>query len=145
MEAKEKMVKLIKKQIEIEKTNVEQVSETEDKIGNAAAKLLLHIIGTDSQKHADILNGILEVLSGIPPSKTLWEHKVESYVDPFVVKKELENHIEREAEMIKHVEKELKHTEDEGLKQLLRHILDDEKKHHKILKTIVKNLHKMNA
>lgn len=143
METKERLVELIRKQIEIEKENVVQVSETEKKVDNAAAKLSLLEIRLDSQKHADILNGILEVLRGIPPSKTLWEHRLESYIDPFVVKRELESHIKREDEMLDHVEEEIKQTKDEALKLLLQHIVDDERKHHKILETIVKHLHKI--
>ena len=144
MKRNNKLVQLIKEQIEIEKENVRQVGETEKKVGNAAAELFLNVIKLDSKKHADILNGLLKVLRGIPPSKTLWEHRMESYIDPFVVKKELENHMDREAEMIVHVEEEIKQTEDEGLKLLLQHIADDERKHHKILQTVVKHLHKVN-
>ena len=144
METREKLIQLIKGQIEIEKENVRQVNETEKKVDNAAAKLSLLEIRLDSQKHADILNGILEVLSVVPASKTLWEHRIESYIEPFVVQRELENHEQREAKMIEHVEEEIKHTEDEGLKLLLQHVLDDERKHHKILETLVKHLHKVN-
>ena len=144
MKRNDKLIQLIKEQIEIEKENVRQVGETEKKVGNAAAELFLNVIKLDSKKHADILNGLLKVLRGIPPSKTLWEHRMESYIDPFVVKKELENHMDREAAMIVHVEEEIKQTEDEGLKLLLQHIADDERKHHKILQTVVKHLHKVN-
>lgn len=144
METRERLIELIKKQIEIEENNVRQVSETEKKIDNAAAKMSLLEIRLDSQKHADILNGILEVLRGVPPSKTLWEYRIESYIDPFVVKRELESHIKREDEMLDHVEKEIKQTKDEGLKLLLQHIADDERKHHDILEAIVKHLHKIN-
>lgn len=143
METKERFIQLIKKQIEIEKENVRYVSETEKKVGNAAAKMSLLEIRLDSQKHADILNGILEVLSGVPPSQTLWKYRLESYVDPLVVKRELENHVKRETEMLEHVEEEIKQTKDEGLKLLLQHIADDERKHHKILETIVKHLYKI--
>jgi len=144
METREKLIQLIKEQIEIEKENVRQVNKTEKKVDTAAAKLSLLEIRLDSKKHADIFNGILEVLRGIPPSKTLWEYRIESYIDPFVVQRELENHQQREAKMIAHVEEEIKHTEDEGLKLLLQHVLDDERKHHQILKTVVKHLHKVN-
>jgi rubrerythrin len=144
METRERLIELIKKQIEIEENNVRQVSETEKKIDNAAAKMSLLEIRLDSQKHADILNGILEVLRGVPPSKTLWEYRIESYIDPFVVKRELESHIKREDEMLDHVEEEIKQTKDEGLKLLLQHIADDERKHHDILEAIVKHLHKIN-
>jgi len=144
METRERLIELIRAQIEVEKENVRQVTETEKKVDNAAAKLSLLEIRLDSQKHADILNGILEVLSGVPPSQTLWEYKISSYIDPFLVKGELENHEKREARMIDHVEEEIKQTKDEGIKLLLQHVLEDERKHHKILETIVKHLHKVN-
>jgi len=148
METKERLTELIRKQISIENINVEKVSETEKKVGYAAAKLFLQVIRADSQKHVDILNGILEILRGIPPSESLdarawWEYKLESYIDPVLVKRELEDHMKRESEMIVHVEKEITSTKDEGLKQLLNHILDDEKRHHRILKTVVDKLYKM--
>jgi len=143
METRERLIELIRKQIEIEEDNVRQVSETEKKVDNAAAKMCLLEIQLDSQKHADILNGILEVLRGVPPSKTLWEHRIESYIDPFVVKRELESHVKREDEMLKHVEEEIKQTKDEGIKLLLQHIADDERKHHDILEAIVKHLHRI--
>jgi len=144
METRERLIELIRAQIKVEKENVRQVTETEKKVDNAAAKLSLLEIRLDSQKHADILNGILEVLSGVPPSQTLWEYRLSSYIDPFLVKKELENHEKREARMIDHVEEEIKQTKDEGIKLLLQHVLEDERKHHKILETIVKHLHKVN-
>jgi rubrerythrin len=90
------------------------------------------------------LTSILKVLRGVPPSQTIWEYRLESYVDPFVVKKELENHMKMETAVLTHVEEEIKQTKDEGLKLLLQHIADDEKKHHKILETIVKYSYKIN-
>jgi len=144
MESKEKLIELLKKQVAVEKTNVKEVGETEKKVGFAAAKLFLNIIRLDSRKHMEILNGIMQVLDGIPPGKTLWEHQVDSYIDPFVVQRELENHMSREAEMIKHVEKEIKQTQDEGLKLLLQHIANDEKKHHEILESVTNHLHRVN-
>lgn len=93
----------------------------------------------DSQKHA----GILEVLSEVPSAQTLWERRLESYVDPFVVRRELENHMKSEDEVLRHVEEEIKGTDDDALKMLLQHVAEDEKKHHKILETIIKRLHEI--
>jgi rubrerythrin len=59
------------------------------------------------------------------------------------VKRSLEEHVRMEADVLAHVEEEMRHTRDEGLKLLLRHIAEDEKKHHKILEEIVKNLYKI--
>jgi len=139
MDVTDELIKLVKKQVEVENINVKEVSETEKIIGNAAAKLLLHIIKMDSQKHAEVLDGVLEVVGKIPPSGNLWLHKLESYVDPLAVKKDLERHKQREAQMIVHVEKEIKQTKDEGLKTLLQYIVEEEKKHHQMLETIIKH------
>lgn len=144
MGQKEELIQLIKKQIKIEKEHVKRINELVKKVDTAAAQLLLLEMRLDSQKHANILDGILKVFRRMPPSKVLWNYKIESYVDNLVVKKELENHVKLETEVLGHVEKEIKQTKDEGLKLLLQHIADDEKKHHKILETIVKYSYKIN-
>ena len=144
MENKDKLIQLIKKQIGIERDHVKRIDELQKKVDTAAAKLLLLEMRLDSQKHASILGGILKVLKGIPPSKALWEYHMESYVDKLAVKKELENHVKMETDVLGHVEEEIKQTKDDGLKLLLQHIAEDEKKHHKILETIVRYAYKIN-
>ncbi|MEM3700087.1 MAG: ferritin family protein [Candidatus Bathyarchaeia archaeon] len=139
MNVADEWIKMVKKQIEVENINVKEVAESETKVGNAAAKMYLHIIKLDSQKHADVLSGILDVVGKIPPSENLWKYKLESYVDPLVVKRDLQRHMEREAQMIAHVEKEIQKTKDKALKTLLQYILEEEKKHHKMLETVIKH------
>jgi rubrerythrin len=143
MAANEKLIQLIKKQIGIENEHVKHLTDLESKIDNAAAKLLLLEMKLDSQKHAGILDGILKVIDGMPPSKTLWDYRVENYVDKLAVKKALENHIKMETDVLHQVQEQIRHTDDEGIRLLLQHIADDEKKHHKILETIVKNVYKI--
>jgi len=46
--------------------------------------------------------------------------------------------MERESQMIKHVEEEIEETKDEGLRMLLEFIVEDERKHHKMLAAIIK-------
>lgn len=139
MDITEKLTKLITAQIAVENLNAKEVAETEKKLGNAVAKLLLHIIAMDSQKHAYVLDEILATVEDVPSHETLWEHKLESYIDPIAAKKNLEQHMKREAEMIKHVKEETKQTKDEGLKMILQYVVEEEKKHHKMLETIIKN------
>ena len=143
MESKEKLIQLIKQQIGIENEHVEHISKLEKMVNVAAAKLLLLEMRLDSQKHAGILNGILEVLQGVPSNLTLWNYQIESYTDQIAVKKSLELHIKMEKDVIAHVQEEIRRTDDEGMKLLLQHIADDENKHHKILETIVKNMYKI--
>jgi len=143
MSRREELVKLINEQIKIENDYVERATKLEKLINNAAAKLLLRETRLDSSKHAGILNGILEMLKGLPPEKSLWDYQIESYTDKLAVKESLKSHIQIEEEMLAHVRKEIRHTEDEGIKLLLEHIAEDEKKHHKILTTVIKNFYKV--
>jgi rubrerythrin len=137
------LIDLIKKQIEVEKGFVTAVDKEIKNTHNVAARLLLLETQKDSEKHAMILEGILEVISK-KDSKPLWDTLIESYVDKLVVKKSLENHIKTEEEMLEHIEREMKETDDEGIKLLLEHIAEDEKKHHKILETVIKQAYKIN-
>jgi len=114
MGQKDKLIPLIKKQITIEREHVKRITELEKKVRNAAAKLLLLEMRLDSEKHAGILTGILETLKGVPPSKTLWEYELEGYIDPIIVKKSPEEHVKMEADVLAHVEEEMKHTKDEA-------------------------------
>ncbi len=143
MDQNDKLVQLIRKQIDIEKEHVRRISGMEKKVGNAAARLLLLEMRFDSKKHAEILKGILQTMRGIPPTKSFWEHQLESYVDSTVVKRSLEAHVKMETDVLAHVEEEMRSTKDEGVRLLLQHIAEDEKKHHKILNEMMKNLYKI--
>ena len=134
---------LIKAQIGVEKNFVKTVDEQIRNMHNAAAKLLLLETQKDSEKHAMILEGILEVISK-KDAKSLWNTKLDSYIDKIIVKRNLENHIKTERKMLEHIEKEMKETDDEGIRLLLEHIASDEKKHHKILETVIKQAYKIN-
>ena len=136
------LVKLVKDQIKIERSFVASVDKQIKGIHNVAAKLLLLETKKDSEKHALILEGILEVVSQ-KDAKPLWDTLQDSYVDKLVVKKNLENHMLVEKEMLKHVEDEIRETRDDGIKLLLEHIASDEKNHHKILQTVIEQAYKI--
>jgi rubrerythrin len=81
-------------------------------------------------------------LKRVPLSKTLWDYRIDSYVDELVIKNELQNHVKMETDILDHIEKETEQTADQGLKLLLQNIAEDEKKHHKILQSIVRYSYK---
>lgn len=72
-----------------------------------------------------------------------WDYKIHVDADKRTVKKELEKHILAEREMMRQIEELVKETDDEALKLLLKHLAGDEKKHHKILDTILNRAYKM--
>jgi rubrerythrin len=138
---KDSIIQIIKSQIEVEKTNVKEALETERKMERDVAKLFLEIIRMDSQKHSNILSRTLKILEN--PTIKSRENFFYIYYAPIVVRKELEAHKKREKEMMSLIKKELKQTKREGLKNILNLILEDEKKHSKMLKSISDKLYKI--
>jgi len=137
---------MTKAQIKLEKNTQRKIKNLEEATANLAAKLFLAEMRFDTEKHAKILQTMLDIMKQrkpeIPP-KTLWTTKIHSYVDALVAKKMLEDHVAVETNMLKLVEKEIKETDDDALKLLFRHIADDERKHHKIMETILKKAYEI--
>ena len=138
---KEELIELIERQVKIEKQVANSVDKQLEMVDSAAAKLLLTEMKFDARKHASILEGILEC---IDESDTfLWDKKINSYVDKQVLKEELQKHIEIEQDTLNLAKEEITKTDDEGIKLLLSHIVEDEDRHHKLLKTVVENSYKL--
>jgi len=131
------VIELVKRQKQSEESMVKAVEALEDKVHNAAARLLLAELRLDSGKHADICQEILNVAEKAKPVN-LWDARIESYVDMQVVKRELERHIKLEESMLKDVERIISETKDEAIKLLFTHITEDERKHHKNIQLIIK-------
>jgi bacterioferritin (cytochrome b1) len=140
------VVNMIKAHVKFEKKTASKIKELEGSTANLAAKLFLAEMRFDTEKHAKILQTLLDVMKqkeDEAASGTLWNTKIRSYVDAIVAKRMLEDHIKVEENMLKHVEEEIGETEDDALKLLLEHIADDEKKHHKIMEIILKRAFKI--
>jgi rubrerythrin len=131
---------LIKEQIRFEKEVAKKFSALEEYVDSLAARLLIREMQLDTKKHAEILEAALKVIGG---PKSLWEYTIHVDADKRAVKKKLEEHIKAEETMMRQIENEAKRTEDEALKFLLQHFAEDEKKHHKILETILNKAYKM--
>ena len=138
---KEELIKLIERQVKIEKQVANSVDKQLGMADSAAAKLLLTEMKFDARKHASILEGILEYIG--ESDTVLWDKKINSYVDRQVLKRELQKHIEIEKHTLDLAKEEITKTDDEGIKLLLTHIAEDEDRHHKLLKTVVTNSYKL--
>jgi rubrerythrin len=143
MELHEDLVKLIEEQIGIEKESVTVFAETEQKVGTGIAKLLLREMRMDSQKHASILEEVLETLKGHSSPNSSWQKASDRFIDPLVVKREIEKHKDLTKSMQAHFAREMSKTKDETILALLKHLAQDERRHNEILDTIAKNCDKM--
>ena len=142
MEKTESLIQLVKRQIQVENANVAEAAEKQKRTSNTVTKMLLNVIQSDSKKHAYVLKGIIGLLRETPDSERSWDHMVDAYIGPVLARREIEAHLEREEQMIALVKEEMKHTKDEGIRFLFQHILEDEKRHHKILEAIQEHLYR---
>ena len=143
MEARSELLNLIREQAQIERESAARLAETERKVGTGAARLLLVEMRCDSQKHAAILEAVLETLEGVQSSKSLWQQAFSGFADPIIVKREIENHKNLGRSMSSHIQKELSRTDDEAVKTLLQHLAEDEKRHNEILDTIAERCYRI--
>ncbi len=143
MEARSELLGLIREQVQIERESVARLAETERMVGTGAAKLLLVEMRCDSQKHAAILEAVLETLEGVQSSKSLWQQAFSGFADPIIVKREIEHHKNLGRSMSSHIQNELSRTDDEAVRTLLQHLAEDEKRHNEILDTIAERCYRI--
>ncbi len=137
---------MVKAHIKLEENTAKKIRELEEATANLAARLFLAEMRFDTEKHAKILKTMRDLMKQREPEairETLWETRIHSYVDAVVAKRMLKDHVKVETDMLKRVEEEIKGTDDDALKLLFKHIADDEKKHHKIMETILRKAYEM--
>jgi hypothetical protein len=143
MESRRGLIDLVREQVQIEKESVARLTETEQKVGTGAAKLLLVEMRFDSQKHAAVLEAVVELLENNPSSKVLWHQAFSGFADPIIVKREIENHKTMSKSMEVHIQKEMSKTDDEAVRTLLEHLREDERRHNEILDMIAQRCYRV--
>ena len=124
----DEMLKFLENQIKLENKIVQSVHDSLDKIENEAVKTALRGISLDSKKHAEMYRSAINLLSAT--SIALNEEQLD------LQKKVIDDHIKMEKAVIKELEKKIEHVENEKVELLLKAILSDERRHHKLLKTL---------
>ena len=124
----DKMLKFLENQITLENKIVESVHNAIDTIENEAVRTALRGISLDSRKHAEMYRSAINLLSAT--SVALNEEQLD------LQKKVIDYHIKMEEAVIKELEKRIDKVENEKVGLLLRAILNDEYRHHKLLKTL---------
>jgi len=126
------MIKFFESQIKLENKIVRSVSDALEKIENEAVSTALRGISLDSSKHAEMYRSAVALLTRT--AAPLSEDQLDLQKDT------IERHIKMEAEVIEELEKRLPCIENEKVKLLLKAILLDEHRHHKLLKTLLQIL-----
>ena len=124
----DEMLKFLENQIKLEHKIIDSVNESVGKIDNEAVKTALSGISLDSKKHAMMYQSAINLLS--VSSMALNEEQLD------LQKKVIENHIKMEEAVIIELEKRQDKVDNDKVELLLKAILVDEHRHHKLLKTL---------
>jgi rubrerythrin len=126
---REETVELLQKQIKTEGQLISLYEEYLQTLDNKAVQRILHMIKLDSQKHIDILQTSIDIIQG---TDVLIKDRKD-------IRESLIRHLEIEKESLDIANKILKNTwvnDNKGLKELITGWRDDERRHHRALKTL---------
>lgn len=113
----------IKKQKEFEQQTAKSLTPVYEAAQNPLIKTLIHGLILDTTKHAEIYQMLIDLNTSAlmgDESKNLG-------------KKEIAKHLKEEAFMLKQTREISEVVKDKNIRQIILNILEDEKKHHKIL------------
>jgi len=122
------LISMLKEQQKLEQKTIDSLSPMVRETKNSVIRLFLNRLVLDSMKHVDILQAAIDLNMGV----------VVSEIDKHRMRKGLIEHIENEEFMLKGIENLAAKVEEEKTKFLLKQIADDEKRHHQILKELLK-------
>lgn len=132
MISKNDLIRFVEAQVKVEREIVNSLNEALKGMENQPVKSVLYGISLDSLKHAEMYGSALMLLT--TAQKALTQEQLD------MQKSLIEKHIRIEAELIGRISAELTHVENEKVKLLLTAILEDEKRHHRLLKDILEIL-----
>jgi rubrerythrin len=129
---------MISRAIKIEEKAVKLYKRTAKTVSNAAVRLLIDELGMDSGKHAKMYRTVEQVLKETPYSFRDFDES--RWIDKEVAKRDLKQHIEVEKKMMELLEEQIKIVKQPTIKAIFEHILEDERRHHKILMQVIGDL-----
>jgi rubrerythrin len=132
MKTKNELIEFMKRQIKIENEIVDSLNNALIDMKNPPVRGVLKGISLDSVKHAEMYAAATELLTKV--SQAITQEQLDKQ------KAVVEKHIHMEAELIKKIGDVLPTVEDEKVKLLLSAILEDEKRHHALLKMVLEIL-----
>ncbi|MEM3700005.1 MAG: ferritin-like domain-containing protein [Candidatus Bathyarchaeia archaeon] len=132
MKTKNELIEFMKRQIKVENEIVDSLNNALIDIKNPPVKGVLKGISLDSLKHAEMYAAATELLTRV--SQAITQEQLDKQ------KAVVEKHIRMEAELIKKISNVLPTVEDEKVRLLLSAILEDEKRHHGLLKMVLEIL-----
>jgi len=132
LSSKEDLIGFLKEQIKVENKIVDSLNKSLPEIDNSTVKGVLKGISLDSIKHAEMYASAVRLITTV--AKAMTQENLDKQKDL------VEKHIQMEAELIRKISKVLPTIKDSKVKLLLKAILEDEKRHHGLLKEVLEIL-----
>ncbi len=124
----EELIRMLKEQQAFEQNTADSLTASVNRTKNSIVRLFLNRLVLDSLKHADLLQALIDLNTGA----------IVADIDKYRMKKKLNKHTLNEEEMLSRAQKIVGKVEDERAKGLLRQIIADEQRHHKILDELLR-------
>ena len=128
----ENSLRKIKQQKDFEDQTVKKLTPLYESAQNPVIKLFIHSIILDTMRHSDTYQMLIDLNSTAVIGKESQD----------IGEKELKSHIAEEATMLKQAKDISEVVKDKKIKQLVLNILEDEKKHHRVLTDLLEILKK---
>ncbi|MHA2021383.1 MAG: hypothetical protein ACW96N_06685 [Candidatus Thorarchaeota archaeon] len=135
-EADEKLIGLMKQQIEVEKRNLNALAEAENEARETAVRLALMNMRLDTWKHQKFLEGMIEMLTTTPCDE--WSAKVGRYAGRVKLERDLEEFLNDENDMIKLAGEALDLVNDPLAAFLLEKLREEEERRYGEIEELVK-------
>jgi hypothetical protein len=119
----ERVIEQLKTWIKVEEEVVLNIGRVSAESEGTIPSLLLYELVSDSTKHINILNAIIDILEGRYKESTGSEVSYEF----------IKEHVETEKTALKFAERLRRETDNEDVKLLLSHIMEEEQRHHDTL------------
>ncbi len=126
-----KLIELLKKQRDLELEHVERLRPSIEKSGHRLVSALLETILHDSRKHAALCQALIDVEAGAAP--------VTLDVDMGAavgLHQDILQHLRVEESMIARLESLREEVEEPRVREILDHLLADERRHHSLLQRL---------
>ncbi len=128
-EKKDDLVNFLKNQVTVEKDIVSSLEKAIVDMKNPAVKGVLKGVSLDSTKHAELYTASVTLLTS--PSTALAQQDLD------IQRNLIQRHIDIEAKLIKVLKEKIPEIENQKVVFLLKAILEDEIRHHAMLKMVL--------
>lgn len=123
------VIDLLKEQKRLELGHVEAIGKTMKDIENPMVKVVLESIVHDSRKHAAIAQALIDVEAGEVPTK------LDMDLGPAtILNQSIKQHVRVEMNMIEMLGEIGDLVKDDRVKRFIDYLVEEEKRHHKLLK-----------